>query len=88
MTAEEKVLQSKRIGGLVVRGYDSQTHIPLPNLFTHDSIPADEDCIPTPSMAVTWPLLKPMGGHFMPKSNCGVGLLHGYNCPRDLLIKK
>ena len=71
MTAEEKVLHCSRVNGLVVGGFDSQIRISMPPLYTHDCIPADQDC-------------KPMIGHLMPKSNCGVGLLLGYNCPRAL----
>jgi hypothetical protein len=87
MSAESKVLKSKRIEGLQVRAFDSSVTIELPALFMHKKIPASRNCIPTPEMAERWPYLQPVAKHLMPKSQCDIGLLIGYNCPKAFCPK-
>ena len=48
-------------------------------------IPANRDHIPTLEMARKWPHLEKIANHLMPLSECDVGLLIGYNCPRALV---
>ena len=84
MTSENMHIQCKKIKGLSVRGYNCDTVIQLPPVFTRDQIPASDDNIPTAKMAENWPHLRPMISQLMPKSSCGVGLLIGYNCSRAL----
>jgi hypothetical protein len=85
MTSENFPIKCKRISGLKVRGHDCSIEIPLPTVFSRDQIPSGLDNIPTPQLADRWPYLRPMIGNLMPKSNCGIGLLIGYNCPRALV---
>ena len=84
MTTEGMLMSCQRVTDLQVRGFNSSQRLPLPPLFTHGNIPADEDSIPVPSIAELWPYLQPVVGQLMPKSNCGVGLLIGFNCPPAL----
>jgi hypothetical protein len=84
MTSDNMQIQCKKIKGLSVRGYNCDTVIQLPPVFTRDQIPASDDNVPTPRMAEYWPHLRSMVSQLMPKSTCGVGLLIGYNCSRAL----
>ena len=84
MTSERRVIQSKRVEGLIVRGYNSDVEIQLPTVYLHDSIPASRDNIPTPEMTDAWPHLKSMSQHLLPKGDYDIGLLIGYNCPQAL----
>ena len=84
MTSENNVMHCRRIDHLSVQAFDGNVRIPLPSLFTHSGIPGNEGCIPTASVAERWPYLKPIVNQLMPKSDCGVGLLIGSNCPRAL----
>ena len=88
MTADKMMMCCKVVSGLVVRAYNDNQCIDLPPMYTHDNIPADENCIPTPSLADAWPYLKPMAGELMPKGKFGIGLLIGYNCPRALVPRE
>ena len=84
MTAECNLVRSKRIGGLQVRGYDSNVQVTLPNLYTHEGIPCNRDSIPCASMTRDWPHLQRLNDKLMPKASCEVGLLLGYDCPQAL----
>lgn len=84
MYAENRVVESKKIQGLVVRGYNSTKKVSLPQAFTRNIMPANRDHIPTPEMARKWPHLEVLADELMPLSNCEVGLLIGYNCARAL----
>jgi hypothetical protein len=85
MTADSQTMQCMRLSDLKLRGYNCSTEIPLPSAYSHPSIPANKDSIPTAEVAQQWPYLKPMIHHLMPKQNCEIGLLIGYNCPRALM---
>ncbi|XP_060596015.1 uncharacterized protein LOC132750093 [Ruditapes philippinarum] len=88
MHAENKTIQSHRVRGLVVRGFDSTLKIPLPNAFCRDTIPGNRDHIPTPEVAKLWPHLEDIAGNLMPLSECEFGLLIGYNCARALMPRE
>jgi hypothetical protein len=88
MTADGDVMTSKRVKGLTVRGFECDSGVPLPVVFTHSSIPAQTDCIPTPNVANHWPYLRPIVNHLMPKTDCPIGVLIGYNCPRALMPRE
>ena len=56
MTAKEQKVSSRNISGLLVRGYNSETNIPLPAAYCRGAIPANRDHIPTADMARKWPI--------------------------------
>ena len=88
MTSEYCNMASKRLTGLKVRGFDCDVEIPLHEVYKHSKIPANRDSIPTPEVAEYWPYLKPMINNLMPKADCSIGLLIGYNCPRALMPRE
>jgi len=85
LTSENALVKSVRISGLTVRGHSSQIVVHLPPVYTKECIPACRDNIPTPEMASTWPYLEPVASQLMPKTDCDIGLLIGYNCPKALV---
>ena len=85
MTSEDTLIKCKRITGLSARGHNCDVTLSLPPLFTRGSIPADPECIPVPELAKQWTYLQSMTSELMPKSDCGIGMLIGFNCPRALL---
>jgi hypothetical protein len=88
MTAENYPMKSARISGISARSHESDLNVPLPTLYSIDNIPVCKDNIPTPQMVNSWPHLQPVGNHLMPKSDCNIGLLIGYNCPRALVPRE
>ena len=54
----EKVVKSRRVEGLVVRGYSEDVEIPLPKSYSRSSIPARKSQIPRPESALNWPHLQ------------------------------
>lgn len=84
MFAENQIVDSCKVKGLVVRGYGSSLRIPLPTVFTRDIMPANRSHIPTPEMARHWHHLHGIADELLPLQNCDIGLLIGYNCPRAL----
>ena len=84
MHSENQQVDSRKIEGLRVRGYDSSLEIPLPAAFTREIMPANRTHIPTAEMARSWPHLDRMADQLMPLAGCEVGLLIGYNCSRAL----
>ncbi|CAC5383572.1 unnamed protein product [Mytilus coruscus] len=85
MHAENHIVDSHKIKGLMVRGFDSEVKIPLPNVFTRDIMPANRSHIPTAEMARRWSYLEHIAEKLMPVRDCEFGLLIGYNCPRALI---
>ena len=79
----KKVLHTQVTGGLEVSNLDKDSSIPLPPLYTLDSLPVSREEIPRQSDADDWPHLQgislPEAGH-----DVEVGLLIGYNCPKAL----
>jgi hypothetical protein len=84
MTDVSAAVPSRRFSNLTVRGYRSSEKIPLPATFSRDHIPLDEAHIPTPDTASQWPHLDQIADFLVPKQDCPVGLLIGYNCSRAL----
>ena len=81
----EKVIKSRRIEGLVVRGYNEDVEIALPKSYLRSSIPAKKSQIPRPESALHWPHLKKIGEKIMSlNENVDVGLLIGLNCSRAI----
>ena len=84
MTSQSTPVQCTKYTGLSVRGHDCNTALHLPPLFSQEFIPANQGNIPTFQIAERWPYLKPMIHNLMPKFDCGIGLLIGFNCPKAL----
>jgi hypothetical protein len=84
MTAKDKSIQSRKFKNLVIRGYDSQKRIMLPNAYSRDFIPVERSHIPTPETAKRWPHLRGIAHRLQPIRDCEVGLLIGYDCPSAL----
>jgi len=81
----EKVIKSRRIEGLVVRGYNEDVEIPLPKSYSRSSTPAKKSQIPRPESAVNWPHLQKISEKIMPlNEDIEVGLLIGLNCSRAI----
>ena len=88
LSAEDEIVSSCKIEGLVIRGYDSDKKIPLPATFTRDIMPAARSHIPTRETAMKWPHLHKIANALMPISDCDIALLIGYNCPRALIPRE
>ncbi|CAG2189749.1 unnamed protein product [Mytilus edulis] len=88
MHAENHIVDSRKIKGLVVRGFDSEVRIPLPQVFTRDIMPANRSHIPTAEMARRWSYLEHLAEKLMPVRDCEFGLFIGYNCPRALIPRE
>lgn len=88
MLAENKSVDSAKIKGLMVRGYDSTLKIALPDTFSRNKIPANRDHIPTPDIARSWPHLSCIAGKLLPITDCEIGLLIEYNCSQALVPRE
>ncbi len=88
MFAEDKSVQCNKVNGLMVRSYDSDVRINLPPVFSRSIMPANRSHIPTPQMTCNWPYLQQINDKLMPISDCEIGLLIGYNCPRALMPRQ
>ena len=82
LTASDKIVKCTRYAGLSIRGFNKQEEISLPPVFSRKSIPVNRDHIPCPEMTDGWPYLRPLKNQLMPRVNCEVGLLIGYDCPK------
>ena len=80
----EEVIKSRRIEGLVVRGYNEDVEIPLPKSYSRSSIPAKKSQIPRPESALNWPHLQKISEIMPLNEDIEVGLLIGLNCPRAI----
>ena len=85
MTSTDQIVKCQRYDRIQVRGFNGQTQIALPSLFSRRAIPINYDHIPCAEMVSDWPHLHTLRHQLMPKSNCKVGLLIGYDCPRAIL---
>ena len=87
----EETITSQKITGLIVRGVQEETDIPLPRTYTRSIIPARRSQIPRPETARNWPHLRRMADRLMPyRDDMDVGLLLGINCasaikPREVI---
>lgn len=84
MFAENRLVNSSRVTGLVVRGYQRDVRIRIPVALSREIMPANKDHIPTPEKARQWPHLQRVAEELMPLSQCEVGLLIGYNNPEAM----
>ena len=50
MTSVNEVVQSTNVFGLLVRGFNDQEKMPLPELYSRDIMPANRENIPQPDM--------------------------------------
>ena len=79
----EKVVKSRRVEGLVVRGYSEDVEIPLLKIYSRSSITTRKSQIPRPESAFNWPHLQKISEKIMPlNEDLEVGLLIGINCFR------
>ena len=84
----EETITSQKITGLVVRGVNESTEIPLPRTYTRN-IPARRSQIPRPETARKWPHLRRIADHLMPyKDELDVGLLLGINCASAIKLRE
>ena len=88
MYAENWVVDSQKINGLMVHGFDNSMRISLPDAYTRNIMPANRLHIPTPDMARSWSHLEPIADHLMDLNPCEVGLLIGYNCSKCLIPRE
>ncbi|XP_055958550.1 uncharacterized protein LOC130013685 [Patella vulgata] len=84
MTAENQIINSRKVPGLCVRGYDSNIIINLPPVYSRRIMPANRSHIPNSDMARRWPHLHCIADQLPPILNCEIALLIGYNCPKAL----
>lgn len=84
MTAQEQLIETVKVNGLVVRGMSCSEKIKLPPCFTREMMPAERSHIPTPDMAKRWPHLEQLADKISMLQDCDVGILIGYNCSRAL----
>lgn len=66
MLGENMIVESERVSGCRVRGYNSPVHIDLPHIDTRDYIPANRSHIPTHETAKQWPHLREITGQMPP----------------------
>ena len=88
MTANDKLIKCNRFEGLKVRSFDGQCGISLPSVYSRNKIPFNRDHIPSKVMTADWPYLDPLKHKLVPKMNCEVGMLIGYDCPRALVPRE
>ena len=85
MHAENELVSSQRIKGLVVSDINRNTTIQLPTT-SCESIPAKRQQIPCPEMAQPWPHLNSIAHHLVPlQTDVNVGLLIGSNCSQAIM---
>lgn len=84
MHEENRVIDSKKVKGLQVRGFNSQLKLHLPDVFTRNIMPANRSHIPTPELARSLSHLRCIADSLMPLQDCEIGLLIGYDCPNAL----
>lgn len=86
MHAENELIPSQKIKGLVVSDISHNTIIRLPTTFSCEIIPAKRQQIPCPEMAQPWPHLNSIAHHLVPlKTDVDVGLL---NCPQAIMPRE
>ncbi len=86
MHADNELISSTKIKGLVVQDYHHGVSINLPTTFSCSTIPATRKQIPCPEMASQWPHLKPIAEKLIPyQHDANVGLLIGSNCSKAIM---
>ena len=89
-SAEYIQVQSDKVRGLVVRGFDSDVKVNLHSVYSQSTMPSNRSHTPTTQMTRNWPYLHSLNDKLMLISQCEIGLLIGYRChrvfiPRNLL---
>ena len=84
MMGKDSIVQSKRVSGLRVRGFSSQSFVNLSPAYTRDFIPLERSHIPTPETAKRWKHLSRIAQEIPELFECEIGLLIGYDCSRAL----
>jgi len=90
ITSQDSLVDSQRVSGLQVRGYNSDVKIHILVAFTSTPIPAEEEHIPTKATAKNWEHSRSIEGKMHALFDCNVGLLTGCDCsqaltPREVL---
>ena len=89
MHAENEIIPSQKIKGLVISNVDGNTQIELPPSFSCVGIPARRQQIPCPKMTESWPHLTSIAPHLMShQGDVEVGLLIGSNCPDAIILRE
>ncbi|KAK3737845.1 hypothetical protein QZH41_004783 [Actinostola sp. cb2023] len=85
MHAKDEMIKCQKVKGLVLKNLERDVRIPLPKLFTRESIPFKSSQIPKPEVAMQWSHLKGIAGNIMPyRADLEVGMLIGTNCPKAI----
>ena len=84
MTTRGKTVSCRRFDRLEVKGVYRDQNIPLPTVYSRQSIPANRQHIPNVGMIDEWPHLEPLRNRLMPVTDNQIGLLIGYDCQRAL----
>ena len=88
MLAEDQLIDSRKISGLIVRGHEEDSPgVPLPITYTWELIPVNRSHIPTAAMAERWPHSENVAKRLLPLKDYDLGFI-GYNCPRALALRE
>ena len=80
MHKEDELIQCKKVQCLVVTDFKRHVSIPLPKVYTRNSIPYKPSQIPKPEVAMQWDHLNRIASELMPyRDDVEVGLLIGTN---------
>lgn len=85
MHQEDEIVECKKVQGLVVTDLKHQVHIPLPKVYTRETIPYKPHQIPKPEVAMQWDHLKCIAEELMPyREDAQIGILIGTNCTKAI----
>ena len=85
MHQEDEIVECNNVQGLVVTDLKHQVHIPLPKVYTRETIPYKPHQIPKPEVAMQWDHLKCIAEELMPyREDVQVGILIGTNCTKAI----
>ena len=84
MTANDKVIKCSKFDNLEIRGYNDKKKLALPSAYGRKTIPINRQHIPSVDMIKGWPHLETLREKLVPKLDCEVGALIGYDCPQAL----
>ena len=80
-----EMIQWKKVQGLAVTDLKKQASIPLPRVYTRNTIPYKPSQIPKPEVALQWDNLSCIAQELMPyRGDLEVSLLIGTNCPKAI----
>ena len=85
MHGENETIMCQKLKGVVVKNLEGDVSIPVPKLFTKESIPFKSSQIPKPEVALQWSHLEGIASKLMPyRADIEVGMLIGTNCPKAI----